>query len=369
VRGKVIRKNYVRFICTSPAFPERCCPMADENSRSWIESTFGPPALSLTTVRWVAETEETDDEGDTSTVETEMFDVVGEQHRLDSVVAAGRAIEAEESFLPARFWLTCDNANEHDDQAVRAYALAGNNAYHVGFLPRVHARLFRDGMQMLAFPERTLEILGCITQGKSSSHPNARLYLPVEFAELIRGGYAANPTNQASWLQDTATVTPRPWRGRNAEGFTDVELCKIYCRYAKTMRWNSLPHRCEEVSKELRHCGSSVPEAMEDFVLDPSEYVADLSDWRNGEHYEDAKEFARAFIRSHLEKIAPNEDVKAKFKHTSVGGKRGEPGQLSFLIYWKRDRTPIMNLATIELTRTGPGQNEFSVTNATFNAS
>lgn|GEM_PF-5312938 len=70
------------------------------------------PELSLASVRWMTEIP---DPEDSSIVEAvEMFAVVGEQYRLDSVEAAVKAIEEEVSFLPPRFWLVPDNNNSFD---------------------------------------------------------------------------------------------------------------------------------------------------------------------------------------------------------------------------------------------------------------
>ena len=70
--------------------------MSFDSIRTPIADIFYKPDLSLTKVRWVMETEETDEDGDICITETEMFDVVGEQHRLEAVEAAAAAIAAED---------------------------------------------------------------------------------------------------------------------------------------------------------------------------------------------------------------------------------------------------------------------------------
>jgi len=183
-----------------------------------IDDIFSKPDLSLTMVRWVAETEEIDEDGDIYTCEKEMFDVVGERNGLRAVEAAAQAIAEGNTFLPIRFWLICDDNNEHDDQAVGIHAIVGQYAYHVGFLPRGTARRYRK---------------------------------------------ATDATNQEPWLQDGTPVEPRPWHGRNAEGFFDDELCESFCWCAKKKFWNSLPNRCEAAAAEFRTCRGRVPEPMD----------------------------------------------------------------------------------------------------------
>ena len=341
--------------------------MSAETTRGLIDDIFYKPDLSLTTVRWVTETEETDEDGDTYISEKEMFDVVGEQHRLGAVEAAAHAIAEENTFLPARFWLICDNDNEHDDQAVGVHSIVGKYAYHVGFLPKRQARLFRKSMASLDLEGLSLEVLGCIAKGKTTPYPNARLYLPIEFAELVNEGYTDDPENAPSWLSDASPVSPRPWQGRDAKGFTDDELRKIYCWYARKRMWNSLPNKCEEGAVGFRSCRASVPEPMEHFVLEPDAPNNGTGDWQDADHYDDAIAFARGLIRSHLKEVLRLEDTDAEFKHTSVGGRRGEPGCLSFTIYWQRVRVPVKSLATIKLTRIGPGATDFKIDNSSFN--
>jgi hypothetical protein len=217
-----------------------------------LDEMYNAPRLSLTTVQWITEIQDEEDED--CYHEVTMFDVVGEQHRLPLVSAAAIAICEESSYQPARFWLMPDDQNEHDDQAVAAYATALGRAYHVGFLPQRQARLYRESMSQLGRTGESLEVLGCITHGKSSPHPNARLYLPVDFVSHILNGYLDNPQNYPAWLQDLTPVPKRP-PSRRAEAFTDIELCKIYCLYAKQKLWNNFPDEVEGRAAGFRASG------------------------------------------------------------------------------------------------------------------
>ena len=249
--------------------------MSTNKKRVLIESNLEKPALSLAEDRWeVFETELTVGAGDIKVVEKEMFEVVGKKDWFDSINAAAEALVEEASFLPGRFWLICDDDNEHDDQAVGAHAIVGKYAYHVGFLNKRQARKFRKSMASFVLDGlSSLEVLGCITKGKTSSYLNTRFDLPLDFAELVNGGCTYYPENRPSWLLDASPVNPRPWQGRDAKGFTDDELRKIYCWYARKKMWNSLPHRCEWGADRLRNCGDSVPEPMASFVLNPDNSV------------------------------------------------------------------------------------------------
>jgi|LakMenEpi03Aug12_release.lakeMendotaPanAssembly.Ray.scaffolds.fasta_scaffold63438_5 hypothetical protein len=231
------------------------------------------PGLSLTSVRWMTEIP---DPEDSSIVEAvEMFTVVGEQYRLDSVEAALKAIEQEFSFLPPRFWLVPDNNNSFDPLAVAVYAISGGNGYHVGFLPKDQARQFRDSMVQLSRDGQSLEVLGCITQGKSSPHPNGRIYLPVEFAKLCASGYSSDEANRISWVEDATPVVPRAATGSPGDVFTFEELCKIYCWYARKRRWFCFPHDCESKAEGVRSAGIGLPRAdFEPFMTAQSAAVA-----------------------------------------------------------------------------------------------
>jgi hypothetical protein len=236
-----------------------------------------PPALSFAAILWVAEEEVVPDPEDNGgdddygmnksyTEEKEMFDVVGEQYRLDSTEAAAQAIEEEASFLPARFWLLCEDDNPHDANAVSVHAVAQGRTYHVGFLPRSDAELYRQSLSKIGRANETVEVVGCFTQGKDKPHPNCRLFLPMDFAAQLEAGIAESPENNPDWLRNPDPVEPRPFQGLNAAGFTDDELRKIFCRYAKRKRWFGLPHHCDAAPEGYR--SSKLPEELEEFLLD-----------------------------------------------------------------------------------------------------
>lgn len=339
--------------------------MSAETIRVPIDDIFYKPDLSLTTVRWVTETEETDEDGDTYISDKEMFDVVGEQHRLGAVEAAANAIAEENTFLPARFWLICDDDNEHDDQAVGVHAIVGQYAYHVGFLPRNGARRYRKAMDSIDLKDLSLEVLGCIAKGKTAPHPNARLYLPVDFADLVLDGYTNDPANQVRWLQDDSPVHPRPWQGRDAQGFTDDELCKIFCWYAKKKLWNSLPNRCEAAAAEFRTCRGRVPEPMDSFVLEPEPILEPTRPASLRDFLPDAKNFAKKLIREHLASVMPADAIDDYMKGTSIVGPGGGPDGNTATLRWTRMR-PMAQLGKITLTCTGPSPDDFRVDEVQF---
>jgi len=339
--------------------------MSFDSVRTPIENIFYKPDLSLTKARWVTETEETDEDGDICVTETEMFDVVGEQHRLEAVEAAASAIAGEDSFLPARFWLICDNENEHDDHAVGVHAIIGEYAYHVGFLPRRSALHFRKSMKSIDLEDLSLEVLGCIAKGKTAPHPNARLYLPMDFANLVLDGYTDDPANYINWLQDATPVHPRPWQGRNAEGFSDDELCKIFCWYAKKKMWNSLPHKCEAAALEFRSCRGSVPEPMDSFVLEPEPVLEPTRAMPQRDFLPDAKIFAKQVIREHLATKMPADAIEDFMKGTSIVGPGGGPDGDTATLRWTRMR-PMAQLGKITLTCVGPNPGDFRVDEVQF---
>ena len=165
-----------------------------------------PPALSFAAIRWIAEEEVVPDPDDDDygmnepyTQEKQMFDVVGEQYRLAATEAAARAIEEEASFLPARFWLLCEDDNPHDTNAVSVHAVAQERTYHVGFLPRREAELYRQSLRQIGRANETVEVVGCFTQGKDKPHPNCRLFLPMDFAAQVEAGVTESPENNPEW--------------------------------------------------------------------------------------------------------------------------------------------------------------------------
>jgi len=217
-------------------------------------------------------------------------------------------------------------------------------------------------MDAIDLKDLTLEVLGCITKGKSSPHPNARLYLPMAFASLVLSGYTCDSANEISWLKDESPVLPRPWQGRNAEGFTDEELCKIHCWYAKKKLWSSLPHKCEEAAVEFRNCRGSVPKAMDSFVLEPEPSLEPARAMPQREFLADAKVFAKKVIREHLATSMPSESIEAVMKGTSIAGPAGGPDGDTATLTWMRMR-PMAHLGKITLTCVGPNSDDFRVDN------
>jgi hypothetical protein len=316
-----------------------------------------PPVLSLTTIRWVEETETQDDDGCTEVEEAPMFAVVGEQYKLQAVQAAADAIVKEGAFLPPRFWLVCENDNSYDSNAVAVHATVSQRVFNVGFLPRPQAVLFRNGMAALGKPEGTLEVLGCFTQGRSSLHPNGQIYLPEKFADLVKSGYCSDPANNPVWLSDPSPVAPRPYQGWHARGFSDDELRKIYCWYARKKKWRCFPGACDSAAGGFRSNRGRVAEEMDSFVLEPegSPETAQLNDERP----------AKAFARQHLKKMLMEEmsedEAEAVLKNTDLSGRlHGWEGAT----YWvschkKKPKTSFW--CTLMVSRVGPGENDFKV--------
>ncbi len=240
-----------------------------------VESFPRPPDMSFATLRWIDEEvvvedslnddDGRDDQPAAYTQEKEMFGVVGEQHRIDMTEAAARAMADENSFLPARFWLMCEESNPHDSNAVSVHAVAIGRTYHVGFLPRSEVVIYRQSLVAIGRPTVTVEILGCFTQGNTAPHPKARLYLPKDFAAQLASGLAETESNHPAWLRDPTPVSPRQLQGTKAAGFTDDELRKIHCWHAKRRRWFGLPLHCDTALKEMR--SNRVPDALASFVV------------------------------------------------------------------------------------------------------
>ena len=242
--------------------------MSTNKKRVLVDSILEKPALSLTEVRWVVEVEaeayeDGEDDGDAVSEEKEMIEKQMFEpglYRHDSLEAAAEALAKEGSFLPGRFWLI-------GDQTIGVHSIVGKHAYNVGFLSDGYTDMLRKSMKLLDLEGETLEVLGSftITKGRTESYLKAMLYLPIDFAESVKDGYSDKPENRPSWLMDASPVTPRPYQGRGAAGFTDDELCKNYCWYAKKNMVNSLPHRCEVGADRIR--GGDLWPAMESFVL------------------------------------------------------------------------------------------------------
>ena len=226
----------------------------------------------MAAIRWVREVEETDEDGDTFIVCAQMFDVVGEQYRIDSVRAAQEALNGEEGFLPPIIWLVNDDGNQYDPNAVAVYCIVGSRAYHVGFLPKDSAVHFRASMSQLGRTGESLEVRGCITLAKGGPHPNVRLNLHWDFAELAKTGFTDDPSNNPSWLQDPSPVKPRPYQGGRGAGFSDDELCKVYCWYGRRHGWFLLPDAVENNVAGFRDRGlGTTGLALDPFIEAPTD--------------------------------------------------------------------------------------------------
>lgn len=304
--------------------------MKNTDDPTAVNALVSPGHLSLTTVRWITETEAQDEDGDTVIEESAMFDVTGGKFRVEAVNAASEYLVDERLFLPPHFLIIPDNENAYDENAVGVHAVCGDSAYHVGFLPRTQAPIFRTGMAALDRAGQGLEVLGCFSQGKASQHPNPRIYLPENFAELIAQGYATDPANHPTWLGDPTPVIPRPYQGWHARGFSDEELCKIYCWYARRNRWFCFPNNCEGAAAGFRSYRGTIPDAMDTFVLEPN--VGSGS--AQGPDDSNAKLAAKEHLRSYLSKDMDSSTVDELLANVYFGGTilgwEGEVFRISF---------------------------------------
>jgi hypothetical protein len=317
--------------------------------------------FSLAHVRWVREVEETDEDGETFITDIPMMDVVGEQYRLSAINAAQKAITAAESFLPPIFWLVPDNENQHDANAVAAYSVVANCAIHVGFLPRESAVRFRESMASIGRPGQSLEVRGCITQSKTASHPNVRLNLPQNFAQLVMQGFAEDPANTPGWLSDPSPVRKRPHAGRRAAAFSDAELCKIYCWYGHQNGWFLLPDAVEDAAAGFRASGlGSLHQVLQFFEEDIADAIVAGREWATYNYNSEAKAFARQVIRDHLSESMADEDVRAEFKGTSVRGQMKDMAQQVYAIEWVR-LDPEELLCSVSLQKVGEDPEDYEV--------
>lgn len=315
------------------------------------------PMLSLATVRWKIEQVINDENEDVEEIVVcSLFDIVGAKYRLAQVEAAANEIAAENRFLPPRFWLVYDSDNAHDSNAIAAYAISNHKAYHVGFLAKSQAEAYRDSMEKLGRSEQTLEVLGCITYS-SAGIPYARICLPLSFSDLILSGYTDTPENNPDWLIDESEVLPRPWQGHNARGFTDSELCRIYCWYARKKGYVCFPEYCENVARDFRSYRGNVPVAMEAFVLDPNDFAT----WERLSDTKPAREFVRQLLHADAIKQFGHNKAERRMKQVQLGarlhGHEGEVYQVSV-----HNTEPRMQFAgTVQVRRTGQGDNDFAV--------
>jgi hypothetical protein len=318
--------------------------------------------LSLAHVRWIRESEEEDENGDICVSCAQMFDVVGEQHRLSSVAAARQAITEEGAFVPPVFWLVPDNCNAHDANAVAVYSIVKTCGVHVGFLPRGGAVHFRDSMNAIGRPGETLEVRGCITQSKSGPHPNVRLNLPWSFAELVAAGFVDDPANIPDWLSDGAPVLKRPYVGPRAAGFSDAELCKIYCWYGHQNGWFLLPDAVESEARGFRASGiGSLHKVLQFFEESIEDAVVADREWATYNHNSEAKAFAKEVIRDHLSENMTPEEVKAEFKGTSIRGQLQDMGRQVYEIEWVRLSPQPETLCRINLQKVGDAPDAYEL--------
>ena len=337
---------------------------------SWVQiETLSPQApFSLTQVRWVREVEEIDEDGNHCGVTSiAMFDVVGEQYRLSSIAAAKQAITDDGAFLPPIFWLVPDDGNEHDSNAVAVFAVSKRRAIHVGFLPRNAAIHFRDSMAALQRAGQPLEVRGCITGGRNSPHPNVRLNLPWQFADLVIQGFADDPANKPAWLSDPAPIEKRPYVGPRAAGFSDDELCKIYCWYGHQNGWFLFPDAVESEALGFRESGlGGLHEVLNFFENDIADAIAEGREWATYNHNSEAKAFARTLIRDRLSQDLSPEDVKARFTGTSIRGKLTDMGQQIYEIQWVRLGSEPDTLCRMTIQKVGDYPDQYEVRKIEF---
>jgi hypothetical protein len=120
-------------------------------------------------------------------------------------------------------------------------------------------------MASLGRAGETLEVLGSIVRGATSTRASVAIYLPVDFDELVRTGYHENPLNSPAWLSDGVPVRAEAVAKQD---FTLDELRKIYCWSAKRHFLPSLPNAIED---ELRRWQGEefqpVGKAIREFTL------------------------------------------------------------------------------------------------------
>lgn len=331
-----------------------------------VESLSARPPFSLAHVRWIRESEEKDEDGDTYISCAQMFDVVGEQYRLSHITSAQQAITDGGTFLPPVFWLVPDDANAHDPNAVAVYAVVKKCAIHVGFLPRGSAAHFRQSMTTLGRRGEALEVRGCITVSKGGPHPNVRLNLPWLFAELVASGFADDPANRPNWLSDGTPVRKRPYSGPRAAGFTDAELCKIYCWYGHQNGWFLLPDAVETAAQGFRASGlGSLHKVLQFFEEDMAAATEVGREWATYNHNSEAKAFAKTVIRDELAGSMTAGEIKEQFKGTSIRGKLEDMAQQVYAIEWVQ-LDPQELLCRLSLRKVGEEPDDYEVASIEF---
>jgi hypothetical protein len=209
------------------------------------------PQLSFTKVLWPLDPP------------IELVRVTVARHHVADAHAAADAIAADDSFLPARAWLVQDQAEPGDPDAVSVYFPTARGAWRAGAIVGRKGRVIRLQMNAIGRPGETLETLACVVGGAQAAHPVVRVYLPVDFDELISAGYDRDPANRPAWLADTTPVAPRAVASDDGREFTPDELRKVCCRFAKSRRLPSLPDNIEHAVKVgTAHPGSILRQTM-----------------------------------------------------------------------------------------------------------
>jgi hypothetical protein len=191
--------------------------------------------------------------------EGEFFETVGEQYRRDTVVRMQECIRSNASLVPPAVILIEDDGNPHDEHAVAVLfpfspktSLSGSAGYAcevVGYLPRDDAKRFRKSLQDLGVSGRPLEACGCVAVASDAEVGNVKIYLPRNFATLVKRGFADDPANKPAWLVDQTAVSVK---AANSD-YSDDECRRLYCRYAQMKSWNSLPYMIEEKVAAWQH--------------------------------------------------------------------------------------------------------------------
>lgn len=186
-----------------------------------------------------------------------MFAVVGEQYYSKAVRRMKEYIREHAKFIPHSVFLCEQDDNPHDDKAVAVMfspspsrTLLGklvHNAEIVGHLPRDDARSYRRGLATLGLQGRPFQVPGCVVSHSDMDFDNVSLYLPRNFATLVKKGAADDPENKPEWLSDERPIAVRPHRhSKDANAYSESELRRLYCRYAQVKSWSSLPPMIDE---------------------------------------------------------------------------------------------------------------------------
>ena len=192
------------------------------------------PQLSFAKVQWPL-----DDQLDT-------VRVTGEKQLAKQVTAAARALVIEDSFHPARAWLVFEDGNTDDPNAIAVYFPTSRGAFHVGYLLKSTARVYRLQMESLGRKGETLEVLGCICISSREERASVMLDLPADFHEFCRQGYHKDPANRPAWLSDISPIRKRLVTCPDGSDFTADELRKMNCWFSRRHGRASLPKFIEK---------------------------------------------------------------------------------------------------------------------------